>query len=148
MPIAPADIALRAAVPGDRDFVAAVYDATIRPYAEQTFGVWDRNTAARRFDPATYWIVRARGVDAGCQQIVDEGTHLQLNVLYILPRFQNAGIGSVLLERMIAAADKPIRLRVLRVNPARRLYERHGFTVYDEATGTVLHGAPSVIDET
>lgn len=132
MPLEAADVATRPAVPGDLDFVAGVYDVTIRPYAEQTFGTWDPGTAARRFDPATYRIVQVRGADTGCLQLLDEGTHLQLRVLYILPHFQRAGIGSSLLERLIAEASKPIRLRVLRVNPAKRLYERFGFRVIGE----------------
>lgn len=132
MPTEPAEVTLRPAAPGDLAFVAAVYDVTIRPYAEETFGRWDSATAARNFDPGTYRIIQVGGRDAGCLQVVDEGRHLRLSVLYILPAFQNAGVGSVLLTRLIAGASKPVRLRVLRVNPARRLYERFGFTVTDE----------------
>ena len=135
MPNDPDDVVLRPAEPGDLDFVAAVYDATIRPYAEAALGVWDPRTAHLRFDPSTYEIIQVRGEDAGCMQVVDEDTHLQLTVLYILPAFQKQGVGGVLLDRLAArsaAARKPIRLRVLRVNPALRFYERHGFVVTGE----------------
>ncbi|RFU48403.1 N-acetyltransferase [Paraburkholderia sp. DHOC27] len=51
---------------------------------------------------------------------------------YGVPSHQRLGIGTALLKRLIAQAHadrKPIRLRVLRVNPARQLYERNGFTI-------------------
>jgi ribosomal protein S18 acetylase RimI-like enzyme len=52
-----------------------------------------------------------------------------------LPEFQRDGIGTELVRRMLQRAkelDVPVRLRVLRVNPAKRLYERMGFVVTSE----------------
>lgn len=58
--------------------------------------------------------------------------HWFLSKLYLLPPFQGEGIGSRLLDRLIADAGTlrmPLRVTVLDVNPARRFYERHGFVV-------------------
>ncbi len=55
-----------------------------------------------------------------------------LDKFYLLPAYQNRGIGSYLLERLIddaKTAQVPLRLTVLEVNPARRFYERHGFVL-------------------
>jgi len=52
--------------------------------------------------------------------------------IFIAPAHQNLGVGSILLKQLIERArmsKKLFKLRVLRVNPARRLYERHGFVV-------------------
>ena len=68
----------------------------------------------------------------GCIALIDEADALMLEKLYILPSHQRRGIGTLLLGRVIErahASGKPIRLRVLRVNPARQLYERNGFKV-------------------
>jgi ribosomal protein S18 acetylase RimI-like enzyme len=57
----------------------------------------------------------------------------------ILPEFQNQGIGTAILQKIIGAAPthKPLRLQVFKINPARRLYERLGF-VKTGATRTHL----------
>lgn len=58
--------------------------------------------------------------------------HWFLAKLYLLPPFQGEGLGSTLLEQLIADAGTlrmPLRLTVLQVNPARHFYERHGFVV-------------------
>jgi ribosomal protein S18 acetylase RimI-like enzyme len=52
--------------------------------------------------------------------------------MYILPSHQNRGIGTRLVRELAREAKesgRPLRLRVLSVNPARRLYEREGFQV-------------------
>jgi GNAT superfamily N-acetyltransferase len=52
--------------------------------------------------------------------------------LFILPAHQGQGVGRHLVENLIAEAAHaglPIRLRVLRVNPARLFYEKLGFVV-------------------
>jgi ribosomal protein S18 acetylase RimI-like enzyme len=46
-----------------------------------------------------------------------------------------SGIGSRLLADVIERgrlAKKPVRLGVVKINPAVRLYERHGFTITSE----------------
>lgn len=53
----------------------------------------------------------------------------------LLPEWRNSGIGSSLLEKLLvraAAANKAIRLHVVKTNPARRLYERLGFSIVGE----------------
>ncbi|HLM00911.1 MAG TPA: GNAT family N-acetyltransferase, partial [Pyrinomonadaceae bacterium] len=56
----------------------------------------------------------------------------------LLPEFQNRGIGTKLIKDVLAASiakNKPVRLQVLKINPARNLYERLGFEISGE-TGT------------
>ena len=51
------------------------------------------------------------------------------------PRFQGQGIGTAILQDMqrdAAEQGLEVRLQVLKVNPARRLYERLGFEVTGE----------------
>ena len=54
--------------------------------------------------------------------------------LYIEKEFQRRGLGTQLLKRLFVEGREsslPIRLRVLAVNPAKRLYERLGFVVIE-----------------
>ncbi len=125
------DITLRPATKHDWDFVAFVTEACMRDYVEQTWGQW-RADSPEDFDANLHQIVQCDGHDIGCIALVNEPAVLVVKTLYILPSHQNRGIGAVLMQQIIdhaGASKKPIQLRLLRVNPARRFYERHGFVV-------------------
>ena len=68
-----------------------------------------------------------------CQRHRDRWT---INNIEIAPEFQNVGIGTWLINRLLQQArgeDVPVDLQVMKVNlDARRLYERLGFTVTGE----------------
>ncbi len=54
----------------------------------------------------------------------------------LLPSYRNAGIGSQLIQRLqveAAQTQRPVHLQVEKTNRARRLYERLGFAVVDDA---------------
>lgn len=124
-------ILLRPAIESDWNFIAAGEEACIREYAERTWGNWIPQPRSN-FEPEIHQIVLSEGDEIGCIALIDEPSALTLEKIFILPSYQNRGVGTLLIKQIIERADasgKPIRLRVLRVNPARRLYERHGFIV-------------------
>jgi ribosomal protein S18 acetylase RimI-like enzyme len=54
----------------------------------------------------------------------------EMTNIEVLPDWQGKGIGTTVIQRMIEGAqkaEKPFRLQVFKVNPARKLYERLGF---------------------
>ncbi len=58
----------------------------------------------------------------------------------VVPRHRGRGVGSLLLEALIEAAGKrypALSLSVEPDNPARRLYERHGFQVVGTVDGSL-----------
>lgn len=65
-----------------------------------------------------------------------DGAYL-VGELHVLPEFRGQGIGAAILEHAEEDARKRgiklMALSTLTTNPARRLYERFGFTVEDEA---------------
>jgi GNAT superfamily N-acetyltransferase len=127
-----APVTLRPATADDAEFVFRVTEACMRAYAEQTWGAWNEAVTRASFDPATHRIIRCDDEDIGCLAVHAREDHLDLDKLYILPAYQNRGIGTDLIRGIIAQAatvGKPVRLSVLAVNPARRFYERAGFTV-------------------
>jgi ribosomal protein S18 acetylase RimI-like enzyme len=85
------------------------------------------------------------------RMLVDRTEHeLTLIDIALLPEYRNAGIGSKLIEELLAEASvagKPVRLHVLKSNPAQRLYERLGFSrvgeqsMYFEMLLVPAHGA-------
>lgn len=68
-------------------------------------------------------------------EIQDTEKELFIANFKIAPYFQNKGIGSTILNRIINTSDskqKPVKLQVLKVNPAKRFYKRLGFEPVDE----------------
>jgi GNAT superfamily N-acetyltransferase len=122
-------ISLRAATSDDAVFALHVTEACMRAYAEETWGRWDgRADLDLDFDK----IIQLAGRDIGIFGIHRRSDCWFLDKLYLLPAYQNQGLGSYLLQRAIddtRSAQVVLRLTVLEVNPARRFYERHGFVL-------------------
>mgnify|MGYP000380332221 CR=1 FL=1 len=69
---------------------------------------------------------------AGLVKLSKMAASLHIRQLQILPRFQNKGIGSLVLKSVIKKGQSlnlPITLNVLLENPAKGLYQRHGFKI-------------------
>ncbi len=125
------NITLRHATESDWDFLAAVHETCMRDYAVQTWGTWfpEPRDACRL---EIHQIIQSDDGEIGCIAVAEEPDAVMLEKLYVLPTHQGRGVGTLLLRGLIESAHasgKPIRLRVLRVNPARQLYERNGFKV-------------------
>jgi ribosomal protein S18 acetylase RimI-like enzyme len=84
------------------------------------------------YPEADHNIIMRAGQPIG-RLFVDEGEReFTLVDVALLPEHRNAGLGSCLLEQLLAraaAAKKAVRLHVVKSNPARRLYERLGFSL-------------------
>ena len=67
------------------------------------------------------------------RMLVNRSEHeITLIDIALLPEYRNAGIGTDLVQKLLAeafVARKPVRLHVWKSNPAMRLYERLGFSV-------------------
>ena len=69
--------------------------------------------------------------------VEDRGDELFLRSIEIDPAHQGLGIGTAMVVQLIgraAAMGRPVGLRVLKVNPAFRRYQRLGFAVIEETT--------------
>lgn len=111
---------------------------TMRAYVAAAFGwedadQYERFTAA--FDPVKLRIIRVDRSDAGLIEVAEKECFFFIARIELLPIFQRRGIGSLVIAEVVdqaARRNKPVHLQVLRANPARRLYERLGFSVYEE----------------
>ena len=131
-------LTLRPAVQADGEALFQLLKATMVEYVAQTWGwdeAWQRAYFWDRFDPAANRIVVLDGRDIGVLAVSDRHDAIFVKRLYVLPAYQGRGIGTQLLRGVMARAftrGLPVRLHVLKVNPARRLYERLGFTQVGE----------------
>jgi RimJ/RimL family protein N-acetyltransferase len=129
---------LRTATAEDHDFLYSLVVLTMRVYVEKTWGAWDEAAYQERFessfDPADYQVIVVDGQDAGAVSVTHFPDFDYLSRIYILPAYQNRGIGTAIIRTLIADSheqQRPLELRVLKTNPrARQLYERLGFEVY------------------
>ncbi|MDO9319317.1 MAG: GNAT family N-acetyltransferase [Gammaproteobacteria bacterium] len=122
-----------------------IRERSMRMYVEKTWGVWKEDEARNQIrDDITYRRLSIIEVDdqpIGMMRVDEHNTHFDIDQLFLLPHSQNQGIGTALIRSVLSRAKErglPVKLWVLRVNPARNLYLRLGFKVVIE-TDESLH---------
>ena len=68
-------------------------------------------------------------VDIGFRIVNEDDDEIRLDGIYLAQHWRGKGIGTLVLRSLLEQATKPVRLRVFKNNPARRLYRRLGFRV-------------------
>jgi ribosomal protein S18 acetylase RimI-like enzyme len=129
---------LRQATHADYDFLYRLHVAAMKEVVAQVWGwddIWQEQFFAAGFDPAPLRIILVDGMNVGVIAVRWSETDAYLVDIEILPAYQGRGLGAAVIQGVIAEADArnlPMRLQVLKVNPALRLYERLGFVVTGE----------------
>jgi ribosomal protein S18 acetylase RimI-like enzyme len=80
-------------------------------------------------------IITADEQDVGWIQEQVDDTTINLGSFYVMPMMQRRGIGTQVLQMLLARArnqSKAITLAVVKINPALRFYEKHGFRITHE----------------
>ncbi len=147
------DYAVRAATQADYDFLYQLNESTMRAYVISTCGGWDDAFQARyfrdHFDPPKIRTIVIAGRDVGMVETEAGDGDVVLANIRIAPEYQRRGLGKAMIKEIVADAHRAglsVRLRVLKVNSARGLYERLSFSVSDEApTAYVMRALPSPI---
>ena len=131
----------------DREFLVALYASTREAeldaagwgpaerdtFVRMQFDLQDRHYRAA-FPCAQHSIVLARGRAVGRLIVERAPGEIRVVDISLLPDHRGHGIGSALLQEVLAEATRAgvaVRLAVALTNPARRLYERFGFTPTD-----------------
>jgi ribosomal protein S18 acetylase RimI-like enzyme len=134
----PVTIKLRAACNADFTFARGVYFETMRWIIERLFG-WDQEREDKNF--AQFFkldevrIITVNGQDVGWIQQQVEDTTINLGSFYVTPAMQRHGIGTQVLQILLADArnqSKAMTLAVVKMNPALLFYEKHGFRITGE----------------
>ncbi len=129
----------RPAQDSDREWVWETKKLCLSRYVKQALGEWDEEAQSARFqasfDPKEIQIISLTGHDVGYVAVDHRENEIQLFNIMILPDFQNKRLGTAIMDGLLAEAKQrqvPLQLQVLKVNPARSLYERLEFAVVGE----------------
>lgn len=139
---------LRPAVPEDREFLFQLYASTRAhelaplgwPAAQQQAFLRMQFNAQEQwyqtaYPAAGHQIIEINGRPAGRLIVLREADTWHLIDISLLPENRGHGIGGELIQLLIhdcAAAGAVLKLQVLKVNPALRLYHRLGFVITGE----------------
>ncbi|ROQ82108.1 N-acetylglutamate synthase-like GNAT family acetyltransferase [Streptomyces sp. CEV 2-1] len=130
--------ALLPATPEDVDAIAELRAIVMRPDLVR-LGRYDEHRVRRRlrdsYLPEYTSVIVVDGRFAGCVTLRPDEDGRCLESFFLAAELQGAGIGSAVLRELLARTDAEgvtVRLNVLQGSAARRLYERHGFTLERE----------------
>ena len=132
------DFTLRPATPDDYDFLYDLNRLALGEYVAQISGwdeEWEQQNFRERFDPDRRQIIRIDDEDVGAFGFYADGDHVLLDYLAIVPEYQRRRVGSKLICSVVEEArklGKPVRVQVLKSNPATELYKRLGFVITGE----------------
>src|SRR5438034_82899 len=115
-------------------FLRMQFNAQHRYYQEQ-------------YPNASFQIILSEGRPIGRLYVNRRTDEICIVDIALLPEHRNAGIGSALMNDLLAEGDqagKPVRIHVERFNPALRLYQRLGFQrVGDTGVYLLLERSPA-----
>lgn len=135
---------LRPADEGDREFLLALYASTREAeldrvaweegareaFVEHQFSAQDHHYRTN-YPGATLDVIEVDGERAGRLYVFRGSDDIRIMDIALMPAFRGRGIGTALLEELMAEAGssgRSLSIHVEMQNPARSLYERLGFT--------------------
>jgi N-acetylglutamate synthase-like GNAT family acetyltransferase len=140
------DYSLIKLIPADETYMEFSYQVKKEAegeYITHMFG-WDeeiqRDFHAKAWQEQKPDIITYDGKVIGTIAIIESEDCIEIGQFFILPDYQNKGIGTPLLKDILNKADslcKNVKLKFLKNNPVKSLYVRNGFRVVD--TSEILH---------
>ena len=132
---------LRGAERKDEDFLFALHRDAMRAYVDATWGwdeEWQRAHFAANYAPERQAVIVHGGTvrcDVGRISLTRHWRKILPRDIELIGPERNHGVGSAIISAVLALArnsDRFVELRVLRCNPAQRLYARLGFRVIED----------------
>ena len=134
---------LRAAGESDRPYLFDSYKKTLGPYVERIWG-WDeafQHSGFWKHNPLSrFQVIMVDEQAAGGLHVEEDQDGIAIRMIFVLPEFQNRGIGTSVISDVLAQArlrKKRVELKVIKHNPAKNLYERLGFEVLRSSESTL-----------
>ncbi len=117
-----------------------LHKLTMKEYIDKVYG-WDEQREKAYLDNPLLFkryhlILVEQGEMVGAINFYYKDDVIKINRIEVLPDYQNKGIGSAVLDKIIKSAKNEnmnVELRVFKINPACRLYSRKGFKIFKES---------------
>jgi len=129
----------------EKQAIFELYRVVMSDYISQIWGWnedWQTNDFSTHFNPEEITLVYKENELVAYSHIEIKNEQLYLRMIAIHPDQQRNGIGTKLLESLIASAkeqSKSIALEVFKINTqAKRLYEKYGFNVEGETDASYI----------
>ena len=129
---------LRAGEAADEQWIFGLFRRTMQHYIDEAWG-WDEIIQREGFLTSLpinqFRFIEAQGHQVGGFHISEKPDHLVLDMILVEPAQQRQGWGSLMaieIKRIAAAKQKPVRLSVLKTNPAIDFHVRIGFEEIEE----------------
>ena len=133
---------VRKATPTDIDILDLIHTNNMKGYVEKNYP-WNPQLFRDLFIPDEYQVIEIDNTVVGFMKIVISESEIYLGEIQISKDFQNQGIGTSLIQSLIQEAqtsNKKLWLKVLKGNPAQKLYQRLGFTNLKESSTHLIMG--------
>jgi GNAT superfamily N-acetyltransferase len=136
------EFSLLTAFEDDKEFIFDTFKTTMHKYVAWAWG-WDeefqRNGFWTHLLVKNFKLIYVAGSKAGALYVEEEEKCHIIRTVFLQPRFQGLGVGSALLAHEASRArnaQKLLTLKVIKINPAKGLYDRQGFKVVGEDHAT------------
>lgn len=125
----------------DFDFLFELKKQNFKWYVDKIWGWNDEDQKKRLRDDLNEHLNHKKIVVLNKKDIGSYATHITenndlfINEISIIKEYQNKGIGTDILRKQIAECENKnmkVLLQVFKENPAKKLYERLGFKIYNE----------------
>lgn len=123
------------ATAADRDYLLALRKLTMVEHLEQSGQFLTEQEHQARLDVNyhCFFIVRHNDCNVGAIKVLSSDSVIEILQFQMHPSHQSRGYGAAIMRQVIETArPRPVRLTVLKQNPALRLYLRLGFCVMAE----------------
>ena len=130
-------ISLRKATEKDIEFLYSLREATMKSHIENEGlnYIFEEQHARVLFSYENSQIITHENKSVGLLKVDKSTNPWKIIQIQVSPKFQNLGIGTRILQKIIEESNKTecsIELNVLKKNTAQRLYKRLGFIIYKE----------------
>ncbi|GAB4542526.1 MAG: hypothetical protein Tsb0014_35380 [Pleurocapsa sp.] len=126
---------IRQATNEDIDILDRIHTENMKGYVEKVYP-WNPKLFRDRFLPRDYQIIEIEDKIIGFIKVVIYETEIYLGEIQIDSDYQKQGIGTSLIKSLIKKSKiegKKLFLKVIKGNPAERLYKKLGFTIFEES---------------